>query len=168
MKRSKPMKRSGFKVKTTGWPPGMLQDDSRELSQWLASKPDAPMLVRQACEAIHKKPRGSYGANEVNAPQPKREPVRNEAYRRWVATLPCIRCGVIGYSQAAHPNQGRGLGQKADDTDCFPLCCTRPGILGCHAEFDQLRYITLSERRALELEYIAVTKAMHEGRILPT
>lgn len=37
---------------TTGWPPGMLQDDSRELSQWLASKPDAPLKVREAVAQI--------------------------------------------------------------------------------------------------------------------
>ena len=34
----------------TGWPPGMLQDDSRELSQALASKPDARMHAREAAE----------------------------------------------------------------------------------------------------------------------
>lgn len=32
----------------TGWPPGMLQDDSAELSGWLASKPDARLRAREA------------------------------------------------------------------------------------------------------------------------
>jgi len=32
----------------TGWPAGMLQDDSPELSRWLASKPDALVHVRAA------------------------------------------------------------------------------------------------------------------------
>lgn len=36
----------------TGWPPGMLQDDSKELSKWLASKPDARQQVREACAQI--------------------------------------------------------------------------------------------------------------------
>lgn len=31
----------------TGWPPGLLQDDSRALSRWLASKPDARRIVRE-------------------------------------------------------------------------------------------------------------------------
>ncbi len=31
----------------TGWPPGMLQDDSSGLSRWLASKPDAREVVRR-------------------------------------------------------------------------------------------------------------------------
>lgn len=36
----------------TGWPPGMLQDDCRGLSIWLASKPDARMRAREAAAAI--------------------------------------------------------------------------------------------------------------------
>lgn len=39
---------------TTGHPPGMLQDDSAALSRWLASKPEAPKLVREACAAMAK------------------------------------------------------------------------------------------------------------------
>lgn len=31
----------------TGWPPGLLQDDSKGLSRWLASKPDAREVVRK-------------------------------------------------------------------------------------------------------------------------
>jgi hypothetical protein len=31
----------------TGWPPGMLQDDSRELSRWLAGRPDARRVARE-------------------------------------------------------------------------------------------------------------------------
>lgn len=32
----------------TGWPPGLLQDDSRALSKWFASRPDARRRVREA------------------------------------------------------------------------------------------------------------------------
>lgn len=32
----------------TGWPPGMLQDDSRELSKWLSSRPDARRRLRES------------------------------------------------------------------------------------------------------------------------
>ena len=31
----------------SGWPPGMLQDDSAELSRWLSSRPDAMYRLRQ-------------------------------------------------------------------------------------------------------------------------
>jgi len=91
---------------------------------------------------------------------PKEPPARSEAYRRWVASLPCIVCGIAGYSQAAHPNQGRGLGQKASDLECFALCATRPGHMGHHQEHDLLIEMTLDERRMREREYIARTQAM--------
>jgi uncharacterized protein YecT (DUF1311 family) len=32
----------------TGWPEGLLQDDDRKLSKWLASKPDAKHIVDMA------------------------------------------------------------------------------------------------------------------------
>lgn len=31
----------------TGWPPGLLQDDDRRLSRWLASRPDARYQLRK-------------------------------------------------------------------------------------------------------------------------
>jgi hypothetical protein len=87
-------------------------------------------------------------------------PVRSEAYRRWIATLPCFACGIEGYSQAAHPNYGRGLGQKASDLDCFPLCCTRPGHMGHHYEHDNLIGMDRETRRELERRYIDRAHAM--------
>ena len=51
-------------------------------------------------------------ATTAAAPIPKAAPVRSEPYRRAVATLPCAICGVHGYSQAAHANQGKGMGMK--------------------------------------------------------
>ena len=77
---------------------------------------------------------------------PKESPVRHEGYRRLVAMLPCVFCGIVGYSQAAHPPP-TGKGIKEDDRECFPLCCTRPGITGCHVEFDQYRLIPKAEMR---------------------
>ena len=43
----------------TGWPPGLLQDDSKRLSKWLAYQPNAKQLVRERCaeiedESMHK------------------------------------------------------------------------------------------------------------------
>jgi len=39
-------------TKRTGWPPGMLQDDDRRLSRWLASRPGARGQVRELCREI--------------------------------------------------------------------------------------------------------------------
>ena len=39
---------------TTGCPPGLLQDDSRKLSDWFASRIDARWTVRQVCAEIER------------------------------------------------------------------------------------------------------------------
>jgi hypothetical protein len=36
----------------TGWPPGLLQDDSTKLSKWFTSKPDAMQRAREAGREI--------------------------------------------------------------------------------------------------------------------
>lgn len=74
----------------------------------------------------------------AGAAQPKTEAIRSEPYRRLVAAMPCKACGIQGYSQAAHlPPDGKSV--KQDDRLIFALCSTRPGITGCHVEFDQYR-----------------------------
>lgn len=39
---------------TTGWPPGLLQDDSLRLSDWFASRVDARWTVRRVCAEIER------------------------------------------------------------------------------------------------------------------
>lgn len=78
-------------------------------------------------------------ADESHEAVLKENPLRSEAYRRLVESLPCINCGIAGYSQHAHCNEGKGKGLKVDDREAMPLCCQRPGIEGCHAAFDQYR-----------------------------
>lgn len=88
----------------------------------------------------------------------KSAPVRNEEYRRAVATLPCAICGVHGYSQAAHANTGKGMGTKACDSTLFPACCDRPGVRGCHALLDQGALFPKHVRRELEPVWAADTR----------
>ena len=72
------------------------------------------------------------------APVEKENHLRSESYRRAVASLPCIACGIQGYSQAAHlPPEAKGL--KQSDLLAFPLCCVRVGVPGCHQDYDQYR-----------------------------
>ena len=106
------MKRSGFKRQE--WQPA-----PKPVHKPLASPPNyAPAVVAAASV-----PKGEY--------------LRHEGYRRLVAGLPCICCGIAGSSQAAHSNRGKGAGLKTDDRTCFPLCCDRPGVKGCHPKFDR-------------------------------
>jgi hypothetical protein len=89
---------------------------------------------------------------------PKEAPLRSETYRRLVASLPCIRCGMVGHSQAAHADQGKGAHIKADDRTCYPACASRPGVRGCHDIIGASGAIPQEQRRALEQEYAASTR----------
>lgn len=62
---------------------------------------------------------------------PKSPRYENKPYRHYVASKACFGCGIEGYSQCAHANGG-GMGTKRSDLETFPLCCTRPGHIGCH------------------------------------
>lgn len=124
MNRSTPLKRTGF-------------------------RPRAPRREQRDPDRVRAMPAVTPGA--FRAPQPvattpaepvtKAAPVRSEAYRRAVASLPCASCGIYGYSQHAHDNEGKGLSLKTDDRTGVPLCCARPGEEGCHTKFDQYRLL---------------------------
>lgn len=92
------------------------------------------------------------------APITKAAPVRNEAYRRAVASLPCVICGVPGYTQAAHGSEGKGMALKACDLTIFPACCDRPGVRGCHSQLDQGALFAKAVRRELEPVWAADTR----------
>jgi hypothetical protein len=113
-------------------------------SAWFKSS--APSSEQRDPDRVRSMPTVTPGA--FRAPEPvasapaaqvaKAAPVRSEAYRRAVASLPCIACGIQGYSQAAHlPPEAKGM--KQSDLLTFPLCCTRVGIPGCHQDYDQYR-----------------------------
>ena len=89
---------------------------------------------------------------------PKAEPIRSKAYLRIVAQLPCKHCGIWGHSQAAHSNQGKGMGTKACDLQTFPLCADRPGQRGCHSLFDQGALFSKEARRLIEGAWVADTQ----------
>lgn len=82
---------------------------------------------------------------------------RSEPYRRLVAALPCIACGIEGASQAAHPNSGKGLGIKTDDLLCFPLC--HVGAADCHGRFDRYELHGKQRQREIEPQWAAQTRA---------
>ena len=91
-------------------------------------------------------------------PVPKADPVRDEAYRRLVAALPCIACGKAGRSQAAHgPALGKGI--KASDLELFPLCADEPGAIGCHTKFDTYVFFKAEARREVAAAWAAQTRA---------
>ena len=86
-------------------------------------------------------------------PLPKAAPVRSETYRRLVASLACINCGIEGFTQHAHGNEGKGMALKTCDLFSFPLCADRPGERGCHSQLDQGALLIKAVRRDVEMEW---------------
>lgn len=73
-------------------------------------------------------------------PVPKEDRFTSEAWRRAVASLPCVFCGAP--AQAAHRNVDKGMGMKTDDSLVASLCPSH------HADIDQGRAMTRDQRRA--------------------
>lgn len=86
---------------------------------------------------------------------------RSEKFRKLVASLDCSACPAPGPSQAAHRNEGKGMGIKVSDALCAALCPT------CHAELDQGKSMSKQERRDFwNRAYINTVKELIEsGRI---
>lgn len=94
-----------------------------------------------ALTTFHVKPRAVMALARADAtPAPKEGRYISEAWRKAVAELPCVFCGKA--SQAAHRNEGKGMGIKTDDSLTAALCPT------CHAEIDQGSKLARHERRA--------------------
>lgn len=127
MKRGAPMKRTPFARKNTA--ENIPEKVAQSHSQYALNAIKSRVKMAPIHTPISAQFRGSI---------PKSQPVRSEAYRRVVASLPCIACGIQGYSQAAHlPPDGKGI--KQGDDLIFPLCCVRVGVPGCHQDYDQYR-----------------------------
>lgn len=86
--------------------------------------------------AIAPKPRAVMVAANDARPMPKEGALRSEAYRRYVAAQECFSCRIVGFSQCAHANEGKGMAMKVCDSKTFPLCGPRFGLMGCHQQFD--------------------------------
>lgn len=122
----------------------------------------APPRPAKQWEGPTPTPRATVTVPQVRRPVltlPKNTPKRNKEYLQWVASLRCAHCGKAGPSQAAHANEGKGMGIKADDDTVFPMCADAPGRQGCHAFIDSQGLFTKEQRRHLERLYGARTRA---------
>lgn len=124
--------------------------------------PSRNPIIQAAWAGLEAQRRGDAKASKaVGKPEvahPKENAVQSEPYRRLVAARPCINCNVHGFSQAAHPPP-TGKGRKEDDRLTFSLCCTRPGVTGCHVEFDQRRLIPPAKMRTQAAKWGKETRA---------
>jgi hypothetical protein len=99
---------------------------------------------------------------------PKQVYLRDVAYLRWVASLPCAHCGVESRSQAAHSDDngtgGKGIGIKSSDDTCYPACGPVVGDPGCHWRIGTSGMFDKAVRRELEQSYAAQTLALWDEK----
>ena len=79
---------------------------------------------------------------------PKTKTARNKAYLAWVRRKPCTVCHHPAPSEASHHGP-RGMGIKASDFGCIPLCSR------CHREWHQSGRFTVDPTSAASRERIA-------------
>ena len=81
------------------------------------------------------------------------------AYEAAVRTLPCIRCGIVGFTQFCHADEGKGMGIKTDVRRGWPGCGPHDGEPGCHWIVGTSGILGKIVRRALEELYGMETRA---------
>jgi hypothetical protein len=80
-----------------------------------------------------------------------RKPYRNQTWLQAVRDIDyCVLCGSYGV-QAAHRNEGKGMGQKMDDCASAALC------QNCHHDIDNGNKLSREERRSMMDKAIVLT-----------
>jgi hypothetical protein len=135
------LKRTGFKRKA--WP---VREEKAE-----RIKPVLAPLTRPA--------RYASPSNDLTFTAPKENALQHEGYMAVVRKLPCARCGVIGFSQFCHSDEGKGMGIKTDCRRGWPGCGPHGDTMGCHYLLGSTGTMSRDERRRLEDEYAAKARA---------
>jgi hypothetical protein len=90
---------------------------------------------------------------------PKESVCHSSTYEVRVRKLACRRCGVVGFSQFCHTDEGKGTGIKTDVRLGWAGCGPRTGVPGCHHEVGTSGTIPRALKRDLEKQYAASTRA---------
>lgn len=94
----------------------------------------------------------------------KENAIECEEYRAIVRQMDCMHCGVSGWTQFCHGDQGKGMGLKTDDRTGWPGCGPRDHKPGCHYLLGSTGTFPKEVRRELEAEYARRTRADILGR----
>lgn len=93
----------------------------------------------------------------------KENPLHSATYQARVRKLACARCGIEGFTQFCHSDEGKGMGMKTDDRRGWPGCGPHleNGVMvpGCHWLIGTSGQIPRAERRELEAAYSQQTRA---------
>lgn len=148
MKRSAPMRRTGFARKAPPRPP---------------NKP----VMKTPKFALTAGPSFRYGtATEMREPIEKHDYVRSNRLMEAYRCIPCQRCGaddgtVCGAHSNWHPHN-KSLGVKADDNRCASLCHK------CHSMIDQGRELTINEKqRAWWVAHVFTVRELQSRSLWP-
>lgn len=92
----------------------------------------------------------------------KEQYFHSEAWRRAVASLPCVLCGKHDETQCAHRNEGKAGGKRLMD-DCW----TAALCVACHSAIDQGKDFDREERRArMDLAILLTLRELaRQGRV---
>ncbi len=90
---------------------------------------------------------------------PKEAPIQHRAYMDAVRTLACARCGIVGFTQFAHSDEGKGMGLKTDCRYGWPGCGPHGADPGCHWYVGTSGRMGKEARRAFEASAAAHTRA---------
>lgn len=140
-------------LKRTGWQRGPRAPGLLEAQEEPAPPPAVAPVARPLRRARYAAP-----ANDPVIGRPKEAPIQHEGYMRLVRRLPCAHCGVEGFTQFCHADEGKGAGVKSDCRLGWPGCGPRPGVKGCHYLIGTERIYPKEVRRALEARYGAQTR----------
>ena len=111
--------------------------------------------------AIKRKKRPASETNRIYGPP---------ARRKFVASLPCAACVVVGYSENAHIETG-GMGRKSDYTKIVPLCSHESphGHYGCHRRLHNVGRYRFQFLHDIDLDQCAAeTEKLWQSASQPT
>lgn len=132
MMRRTPMKRTGFKMQ----PKQPLRHANCDV---IAIKQIAKLAVKP-----------NYAPSKTVVAIPKENALQHAGYEAAVRKLPCAMCGVVGFTQFCHSDEGKGTGIKTDCRRGWPGCGPHNGQPGCHWIVGTSGRLPREERRAFE------------------
>lgn len=98
-----------------------------------------------------------------SGPVPKADPLQHAGYIHIVRSLQCYRCGVVGFTQFCHSDEGKGERIKSDCRLGWPGCGPRfeygLPLTGCHYDIGTARVLPKAQRREFEARAAAHTRA---------
>lgn len=149
------MKRSP--IKTQRGPQPMRRDRSAEFLSFVVAPPSNAVMVR------------ADGAARLVVAVPKECVIEEHpAYMTTVRGMACYRCGVAGFTQFCHADEGKGLSIKTDCRRGWPGCGPCGGFPGCHWVIGTSGIFTREFKRAFEAQAGKATRAaVHSIRMWP-